>query len=606
MNESGQPTVSSPVGQYYLLEKIAQGGMAEIYKGMAYDLHGIKRTVVIKKILPHVASNREFIDMLVAEAKIAVMLNHGNIAQIYDLGKVAEDYFIVMEYVEGKSISQIQRALVTEKKIMPIDLACYITAEIAAGLHYMHDRIDERGEPLHIVHRDVSPQNVLISQSGTVKIIDFGIAKARTKLDITEVGVLKGKFAYMSPEHASGESIDHRSDIFSLGIILYEMLTGKRLFKAKDNKQTLRNVRQSDVQPASTLRKEIPEELDKILLKSLAKYRGERYQTAAALRSDLLQFLHRTYADFRSQKLEGFLSELFVEEIAVNESGELEKTPVLIIDHTQSAIADDHVMSIHNQAASGKKLIEKSIPAIMQEFMLPEDDIHEESKAVHGVTEELSQDESELNIEEPSTTTSIWSPHIILRKILDVGLKYKYLFVALLLLPLFIKIIFPSQVPKQKLSSPLVQKTLTEMAHAIISTNPPGASIYVNDVNTGVITPAQLNDLKSKETVEIGLHLEGYKFWKMKITPQPDRPSEISVALQPEYGRLKIESRPTGAEVWINNERFGQTPMMREEIKPGSILSIEVRKEGFVSKNEQVRIGAGSETSKHFILDKIK
>src|SRR3989338_5882865 len=159
-------------GQYYLLEKIAQGGMAEIYKGLAYDLAGIKKTVCIKKILPHIAASREFIDMLVDEAKIAVKLNHGNIAQIYDLGKVGDDYFIVMEYVDGQNLSKIHKKFLRKKEKIPLPIVCMIVSEVSNGLNYMHRKTTEEGQILHIIHRDISPQNVMISYSGTAKIID--------------------------------------------------------------------------------------------------------------------------------------------------------------------------------------------------------------------------------------------------------------------------------------------------------------------------------------------------------------------------------------------------------------------------------------------------
>src|SRR3989338_643889 len=269
------PSPPIPFGQYFLDEKIAQGGMAEIFKGHTQTEHGFGKTVVIKKILPHIAANPEFIEMLVDEAKIAVLLSQGNIAQIYDLGKVGKDYFIVMEYVDGKSVSQIMRRAHTMGKIIPVDVACYIAAEIASGLDYMHRKTDESGNPLFIIHRDISPQNIIIASAGTVKMIDFGIAKAKTKISTTDSGVVKGKFAYMSPEHTVGEKLDYRTDIFSLGIILFEMTTGQRLFKGTNNADTIRKVKRCKVPTPSAFREEIPHELDKIILKALKRNRDK-------------------------------------------------------------------------------------------------------------------------------------------------------------------------------------------------------------------------------------------------------------------------------------------------------------------------------------------
>src|SRR3989338_4105095 len=300
-------------GQYQLIEKIAQGGMAEIFLGKARDPHGIEKPVVIKRILPQIAASPEFVEMLIDEAKIAVMLSHGNIAQIYDLGKVADDYFIVMEYVEGRTLSQINKRLRQQNKRMPVPFAVWIASEIASGLDYMHRKTDEEGIPLQIIHRDISPQNIILSTAGTLKIIDFGIAKAKTKVSTTDSGILKGKFAYMSPEHAEGEKLDHRTDIFSLGVVLYELLTGQRLFKGKNNQETLKKVRRAKVPPPSAFREHLPPELDEITLKALQKERTKRYPEAGELQRNLTKALIKHYPDFTPRKLALYLGELFPE-----------------------------------------------------------------------------------------------------------------------------------------------------------------------------------------------------------------------------------------------------------------------------------------------------
>ena len=354
--------VHTQLGQYFLQEKIAQGGMAEIFKGIASDIHGIKRNVVIKKILPQIAANKEYIDMLVSEAKIAVQLSHGNIAQIYDLGRAGNDYFMVMEFVDGKSLSQIHKRCLKNGELMPLEYLLFFISEVASGLDYMHNKTDEAGQSLGIVHRDISPQNIIISYSGTVKIIDFGIAKSAFKIDTSETGILKGKFAYMSPEQARGEAIDGRSDIFSLGIILHEMSSGRRLFKDQDNKQTIRNVRRANIEPPSKYNPDLPEEIDDIVMKALQKEPGKRYQRAADMRDDLLKLLHTGYPEFKLSDIVGFIADLFSEDIAERlEDKEDEHTPLLIVDQTQSAI-------------------DLSAPQVMKQFML--DDMPEEKKVV--------------------------------------------------------------------------------------------------------------------------------------------------------------------------------------------------------------------------------
>ncbi|MGH7829947.1 MAG: serine/threonine protein kinase, partial [Candidatus Binatia bacterium] len=300
-----------PYGHYFILEKIAQGGMAEIFKGLTYDFSGLKKFIVIKRILPHIAVNKNFIKMLIDEAKIAVRLSHGNIAQTFDLGKVAEDYFIVMEYVDGKTLSQVFKKSAELKIPIPIPLCAHVAREICHGLDYIHRAKDELGRSLEIVHRDISPQNVIVSDSGNVKIVDFGVAKAAFKLSELERGVLKGKFAYMSPEQTEGYSIDARSDIFSLGVVLWETLSGRRLFKRKSNAETIEAVQHMTVYPPSAYRNEVPSELDDIVMKALERNSENRYPQASDMGLALTKFLLRFYPDFKPHLIGDFLQDIF-------------------------------------------------------------------------------------------------------------------------------------------------------------------------------------------------------------------------------------------------------------------------------------------------------
>ncbi|MBI2336634.1 MAG: serine/threonine protein kinase [Deltaproteobacteria bacterium] len=304
-------TKPRPFGHYFILEKIAQGGMAEIFKGLTYDFTGLKKFVVIKRILPHIAANKEFIRMLIDEAKIAVSLTHGSIAQTYDLGKVGRDYFIVMEYVDGKTISQIIKRSQSLHEPIPIPIIAYILSELCSGLDYIHRRTDEAGDPLHIVHRDISPQNIIVSYSGSVKIVDFGVAKAAMKASEAELGVLKGKFAYMSPEQTEGTAVDHRSDIFSAGIVLWEMLGLKRLFKKKTNADTVAAVKYQEFIAPSDLRPEVPADLDVIAQKALAKDPNVRYTSAQEMSLDLTKFILKYYPDFKQSHIVTYLEKIF-------------------------------------------------------------------------------------------------------------------------------------------------------------------------------------------------------------------------------------------------------------------------------------------------------
>ncbi len=311
-----------PFGKYYLLERINVGGMAEVFRAKAYGVEGFERLVAVKRILPNIAEDKDFIRMFIDEAKIAVQLNHANIAQIFDLGVVETDYYIALEHIHGRDLRAIfdrcrQRggAKGEAGEPMPISQACFVIMKVCEGLDYAHNKRDQTGRELNLVHRDVSPQNVLVSFEGEVKLIDFGIAKAAGKGSKTQAGILKGKFGYMSPEQVRGLPIDRRSDVFSCGIVLYELLTGERLFVGESDFSTLEKVRNVEILPPSTYNRRIPDELERIVLKALTKDPEERYQNAIDLHDELQAFVY-TAGEFYSRKdLAGWMKTTFAAEI---------------------------------------------------------------------------------------------------------------------------------------------------------------------------------------------------------------------------------------------------------------------------------------------------
>ncbi|NOY92810.1 MAG: serine/threonine protein kinase, partial [Deltaproteobacteria bacterium] len=305
-----------PFGKYLLLERINVGGMAEVFKAKTFGVEGFERLIALKRILPSIAEDQEFIVMFIDEAKIAVQLSHANIAQIFDLGKVGESYFIAMEYVQGKDLRAIFDRSRKRGETVPVPMACYITMKVCEGLDYAHNKKDSSARPLHLVHRDVSPQNVLISYDGEIKLIDFGIAKAANKAGKTQAGILKGKFGYMSPEQVRGLPLDRRSDIFAMGIVLYEQLTGERLFVGESDFSTLEKVRNVEIMPPSTYNRRIPEELEQIVLRALAKDAEDRYQSAMDLHDDLQSFMYTSGNFFARKDLSSYMRRSFQEEIA--------------------------------------------------------------------------------------------------------------------------------------------------------------------------------------------------------------------------------------------------------------------------------------------------
>ena len=304
-----------PFGKYYLLERINVGGMAEVFKAKTFGVEGFERLLAVKRILPNIAEDEEFITMFIDEAKIAVQLQHANIAQIFDLGKVDESYFIALEYVNGRDLRSIFDRMRSRGESLPIALACHVMMQVCEGLDYAHNKRDGQGRELHLIHRDISPQNVLIGYDGEVKLIDFGIAKAAGKASTTQAGILKGKFGYMSPEQVRGLPIDKRSDIFAVGIVLYELLTGERLFVGETDFSTLEKVRNVEIVPPSSYNKKIPQELERLMMKALARDPEDRYSNAIDLHDDLQSFLY-SIGEFYSRKdLAAWMKKTFAVEI---------------------------------------------------------------------------------------------------------------------------------------------------------------------------------------------------------------------------------------------------------------------------------------------------
>ncbi|MDQ3264887.1 MAG: protein kinase [Myxococcota bacterium] len=305
----------SVFGKYLLLERINVGGMAEVFIAKAFGVEGFERILAIKKILPSMAEDEEFITMFIDEARISVQLNHANIVHIHELGKYDETYFIAMEYVAGRDIRTVLELYRKRQERMPVAQAVYLASKMCEGLDYAHRKKDARGQDLNIIHRDISPQNILCSYEGEVKLIDFGIAKAANRSQKTKAGILKGKFGYMSPEQVRGLPIDRRSDIFAVGVILYEMLIGEKLFVGESDFSTLEKVRNAEVPPLQELNSDIPEALEEVIRKALAREVEDRYQWPSDLQEDLMRFLLAGEALYSGKHLSAFMKGAFAEEL---------------------------------------------------------------------------------------------------------------------------------------------------------------------------------------------------------------------------------------------------------------------------------------------------
>ncbi len=297
-------------GPYRLVTQIATGGMAEIHLAKTRGIGGFEKLVALKMIHPNFSSDEHFIHMLIDEAKISVQLQHVNIAHTFDLGRVGGTYYIAMEYVDGWDLFKILRRASELDRPMSVEMAVYVAKEVLAGLDYAHGKRDDMGRTLGIIHRDVSPQNVLISRAGEVKLVDFGIAKATMRARQTAAGVIKGKYYYMSPEQAWGDPLDRRTDIFSAGILAYEMLTGQMLYLEEDMQKLLDRVRKADIPPLANRRPDVPRDVERAVMRALAKKPDLRWQQAADFGATLEAWLHAHAQDFSAQKLAAWVSDV--------------------------------------------------------------------------------------------------------------------------------------------------------------------------------------------------------------------------------------------------------------------------------------------------------
>ena len=290
--------------------------MAEVYEGRRLAPDGTLGPIVaVKRLLPHLAKDASIVRMFLNEAKLAAQLTHPNIIQIHDLGKVTGSYFIAMEYLFGRDMRRVMPKAEQQGIAFPIVYACKIASQVLEGLFYAHEKADLDGKPLGIVHRDVTPENIFVSFDGGVKVLDFGIAKAANQVEMTRAGEIKGKLSYMSPEQCMGQPLDHRSDIFSLGVVLYEWVTGFKLFTGESDVAVLKSITDGKIYRPSYFKADVPEAVEGILMRALEKDPKARYQSAWEMQYDLDKFLANNEFTPSNQHLATFMKQLFADEM---------------------------------------------------------------------------------------------------------------------------------------------------------------------------------------------------------------------------------------------------------------------------------------------------
>ncbi len=540
--------LQKPFGKYFLLDKLGTGGMAEIYKAKTFGSDGFEKTVVIKKILAHWANDPEFIRMLVDEAKLSVMLDHPNIVDVMDLGSVDNTYYIAMACIDGFDLKTLMNRMEEKGRKIPIDIACYITMQSAAGLDYAHKKIGPDGKALNIIHRDVSPHNILLSYNGDVKISDFGIAKAASKGSFTATGMLKGKFSYMSPEQTRGESLNQQSDIFSLGVVLYEMLTGKKCFDGDTALAILEKIRHCNL-TAEDLPTSIPEELRKILAKAMAGSLADRYQTGEAFQVDLAHFLAQYHPGFLPKDLAIVMKEFKKESPSSSSRSEatIKKNTheALVMQSSDTSIS--FIPGYQNSQSQLAATSKKASPAwlwiggVLFFFFLfaGGGGYLAWTKLIQPKLAQKASSSDISSVANPPSTASLTSAP-------------------------------PGQVPS--------------LGYVEVKSSPPGAEISLDKKYTGLKTPAIIPNLSLYVSHEITLQLQGYDAWNKAVTLVNTNPLALEAELSKvEFGQAYVVSNPMGAKIFLNDSDTGLvTPANVGQLPLGKAAKIRLMKEGFL------------------------
>jgi serine/threonine protein kinase len=570
-------------GKYLLTQRIAVGGMAEIYKAKTYGVDGFEKELAIKRILPHCSADKDFITMLVDEAKLSVLLSHANIVQVYDLSKVDDDYYIAMEYIHGVNLRDIMYHCREAGVPLPTDIAVYIASEICKGLDYAHRKADQENRPLGIVHRDISPQNILLSFEGEVKIVDFGIAKAAMNISHTLAGILKGKIAYMSPEQAMGKTVDRRTDIFSTGILLFEMLTGTKLFTGESQFEVLKKIRTTKVGIA-TLPDSIPDDLKPIVVKALTYNPDERYQHAGDLQIELTKHLYSKHVDFSPRKLSSFIRKLFADEIKdeqverAREVAQENLTSTMNIQEgaKQVSIVDRDAASSEADTDTTKKPREKAFETVITPQTPPP--FQQPPAHVEEVTPPTESRRAPASPKKEKKKKGHFFRNALLALLFIGAAAYG---ISRYAPDLF----FPGV--------PTPTETIESAApgSASIASTPDGARIFLDGNDTGQVTPATIGNLESGKSYLARVEKDDFSPSESTFTVRPGEQASLTFTLVPPTGVLNIISEPEDAAVMLNDRATGKsTPTTLEDLKLNTDLKITLSKPEYEDFEQTVNL----------------
>jgi serine/threonine-protein kinase len=546
-----------PYGRYQLLGRIAVGGMAEIFLAREPSTAGGSRTIVIKRILNHVAGDSRFVQMFLDEARLALQLRHPNICHIYEFGEVMQSYFIAMEWIDGVPLGRlIKRVRETHAQALPPTIAARLIGQTAEALEYAHRALDENGRPMGIVHRDVSPQNIMVSFQGSVKLLDFGIAKAETHATKTSAGQVKGKFAYMSPQQCVGDVVDGRADVFALGVCLYEALTARNLYRRKTEYETMRAIIEGPVPSVLAVNPDLPPEMEDIVQRALAKEPDDRFQSAAAMQNALEHWLAGTGEIVNSATIASYVGTLFESE---RRSGPLvEVAPIESVPAPPAKPV--------RERSSGTAFMLLSL--VLALFLIG-------GAVAIALFLYFGSEPGEVAVEQPPEPAPVAPP------------------------------VREEELPPWE-SGSLEFPVGAQYGALLLTSTPPGATVKVDDRVLEERTPITLNEL-APGTYRIRVERAGFEPYEAETAIAAGEVARVEVALiasqaaaPARTGSLSVNTRPW-SRVFVGGRSLGTTPIGGATVPAGTVRLRLVDRDG-TTHERTVRVRPNEETRVFFDL----
>ena len=564
--------------------------MAEVFRGKQIGVEGFARLVALKRILPNISADQDFIDMFIDEAKLAVQMRHANIVQIYDLGHTDGSYYIAMEYIAGVDLRTVWDRARRRNRLLPIAMSAYIMQKVAEGLDFAHRKKDDRGNDIGLVHRDISPQNVLISFEGEVKVVDFGIAKAKNKVSKTQAGTLKGKFGYMSPEQVRGIELDNRSDIFAVGACLYELIVGERLFLGESDFSTLEKVRNVEMVPPSQLNKSLSPQIERIVMKTLQKNRDDRYRYTSEVSEDLQRYLFESNQPFQRTDLARYMKQHFKPEID-KEYERLERYRDVSLANVappppQQPAQADFEITVDDPEA------EAAMPAPgMPQAAMPAPGMPQAAMPAPGMPQAAMPAPGMPQAAMPApgmpvaTLTPATPPPAS-------GSLPGWAKGLIAVLSLMVLLAVGAVVWAVVLREP-AQSAVAQSGSLTVDVEPADAEIWINSKKVATQSPFA-TDL-SAQTHVLEIRKEGYKriLRPIKIEPGQQRVETIKLEATSVQASIVLRSEPSGVDIFIDGKQTGlQTPATVTKLAAGS-KTLVLKRDGKEVYKAQVELKAG-------------